>query len=161
MTDRPRIAVAGIGNILLGDEGLGVYAARELEAGYAGRDDVQVLDGGTLGLMLLPYIEDSTHILLLDALSLDAPAGTLREYDQVSMQGAPVSIFSVHGISVPDLSNLMRFRSDRLEAVHLIGMVPSSLDASTDLSDEVKGAMPAIVELARQRIDSWLKAGVS
>ena len=161
MTERPRIAVAGIGNILLGDEGLGVYAARALEPGYAGHDEVRVFDGGTLGLMLIPHIEDATHILILDALDLDAPAGTVREYDEVSMRGAPVSIFSVHGISIPDLSNLLRFRNGRLEAVHLIGMVPSLIETSTDLSPEVAQSLPAVVSLARRRIDAWLGAGVA
>ena len=161
MTERPRISVAGIGNILLGDEGLGVYAARALEPGYAGQGEVQIFDGGTLGLMLLPHIEDSTHILLLDALDLDAPAGTVREYDEVSMRGAPISIFSVHGISLPDLSNLLRFRNERLEAIHLIGIVPSIIETSTDLSPEVQRSLPDIVRLARRRIESWLKAGVS
>ena len=161
MTERPRISVAGIGNTLLGDEGLGVYAARALEPRYARNEEVKIFDGGTLGLMLLPHIEDSTHILILDALDLDAPPGTVREYDEVSMRGAPISIFSVHGISIPDLSNLIRFRNDRLEAIHLIGMVPSLIETSTDLSPEVQGSLPAVISLARRRIESWLKTGVA
>ena len=67
------ITVLGIGNLLMTDEGVGVHAIKALEAGYDFPEDVRLLDGGTMGLDLLYYIEGTRRLLIIDAVNSDLP----------------------------------------------------------------------------------------
>ena len=62
----PRVLVLGVGNILLSDEGFGVAAVKRLERDYTWPDNVRLLDGGTLGLFLMPEIMDADFLVVLD-----------------------------------------------------------------------------------------------
>ena len=67
------ISVVGVGNIIMQDEGFGVECAKQLEKITAYPDFVQILDGGTLGMDLMPYITGTKKILFIDAINIDAP----------------------------------------------------------------------------------------
>ena len=77
-------AVVGIGNVLLSDDGAGVWLARRLAATYRFVPEVQILDGGTLGLDLLPYLSTAERLLVIDAARTGTAPGTiaiLREHE--------------------------------------------------------------------------------
>jgi len=67
------LLVLGLGNVLCGDDGTGVVAVHLLERRYRVPDGVQVLDGGTLGLSLLPYLEQAQQAILVDAIRAEHP----------------------------------------------------------------------------------------
>ena len=68
-SDVNRKIVLGLGNTLNRDEGLGVHALKALEQHIAGQaPGVEFLDGGTLGLNLLPWVEEASHLLVLDSM---------------------------------------------------------------------------------------------
>ena len=73
-----RSVVLGIGNILLTDDGVGVHVARHLEGLLQSRDDVEVIDAGTLSFTLAPVIADAERLIVIDAAQLNAPPGTVR-----------------------------------------------------------------------------------
>jgi hydrogenase maturation protease len=75
--NRGAIVVLGLGNLLRRDEGLGIRALERLRARYTLPDAVQLVDGGTLGLELLCYLEGAACVLILDAALTDGPPGTL------------------------------------------------------------------------------------
>ncbi len=77
MPETGRVVVLGLGNLLRRDEGLGIRALERLQARYALPDSVQLVDGGTLGLDLLSYLEEAERVLILDAVLTDGPPGTL------------------------------------------------------------------------------------
>jgi hydrogenase maturation protease len=75
-SDRPvPLLVLGLGNLLCGDDGLGAVAVHLLQRRYRVPDGVSVLDGGTLGLSLLPYLEEAHEAILVDAIRGEGPAG--------------------------------------------------------------------------------------
>ena len=74
-----RILVLGIGNILWADEGFGVRCVETLNAGWVFPSQVQLMDGGTQGLYLLPYVQEADCLLVFDAVDYGDPVGTLRE----------------------------------------------------------------------------------
>ena len=78
MTGHPSILVLGIGNLLWADEGFGVRCAEALAERFALPPQVTVMDGGTQGLYLLPYVEDARRLLVFDAVDYGDPPGTLR-----------------------------------------------------------------------------------
>ena len=69
------LLVLGLGNVLLGDDGVGPAAVARLHDHHVIPDGVLCLDGGTLGLSLLPYLEDARMVVMVDAIAADAPAG--------------------------------------------------------------------------------------
>src|SRR5512141_1175058 len=76
-----RLLVLGLGNVLCGDDGLGAVAISRIRARYEIPEGVSVLDGGTLGLALLPYVEDSEKVILVDAINAEAPPGSFVRLD--------------------------------------------------------------------------------
>ena len=80
--------VLGRGNIVLSDEGVGVRVVERLLEQYDFPEGVRVMDGGTLGLDLLPYLEDASRLLVVDAVQARKPPGTL-----VRMVGDEIPIF--------------------------------------------------------------------
>jgi hydrogenase maturation protease len=72
-----RALVLGLGNILLGDEGVGVRVIERLLEQYDLPQGLQVIDGGTLGMALLPYVEEAAHLVLIDAVQAQQAPGTL------------------------------------------------------------------------------------
>ena len=76
MSDTP-LLILGLGNVLLGDDGVGPAVIARLRDSYVAAAGSLLLDGGTLGLSLLPYLEDAQTVILVDAVAADAPAGTL------------------------------------------------------------------------------------
>ena len=91
MDDRREVLVLGIGNMLWADEGFGVRAVEALNAAYAyPAPAVQLLDGGTLGLNLLEFVEASSRVLVFDAVDFGLPPGTLKVLrdDEVPRWGA-------------------------------------------------------------------------
>jgi hydrogenase maturation protease len=140
--------VLGVGNYLLGDEGVGVHAVRKLEeAGVP--TGVTVLDGGTGGFHLLSLFQDHDPIILIDATMDGAPAGTVRLLQPKFASEFPRTL-SAHDIGLRDL----------LESAALLGPLPTlylitvSIDQiqsmSIDLSPRVKAAIPEAVRAARE-----------
>ncbi len=148
-----KITVLGLGNLLLRDEGVGVHVLKDLENHLP--KDVEILDGGTIGLPLLTFLSDTTHLLIIDAVKAKAPPGTVMVFGQEElMRGLPVR-FSVHDISITDLVSLLKFKYDRLKDVRLIGVVPERTGAGTELSESVKSACVEVKEMVKGIIAEW------
>jgi hydrogenase maturation protease len=154
-----QVLVLGIGNVLNTDEGVGVHAVRklrqefaELEAAVAG---VELQDGGTLGLSLLPLVEEATHLLLLDAVDVGEPPGTLVELEkeQIPYQGSMK--LSQHQVTFQEVLGLALIRQKLPEHLHLIGIQPASLAIGVDLSPEVQAVLPQMLKRATRVLSAW------
>lgn len=155
----------GLGNILLSDEGVGVKVVQRLLEQYDFPEGVRVMDGGTLGLDLLPYVEDASRLLVVDAVQARRPPGTL-----VRMVGGEIPVFldaskvSPHQEGLQDLLAVAVLKGYLPDEVVFWGVQIESLGVGLDLSDAVAGKMDALVgkvlaELARWGIDAKKKTG--
>jgi hydrogenase maturation protease len=149
----PRTLVVGLGNLLFGDEGFGVQAVARLRDRFVFPDEVELLDGGTLGLALLPTFEDADRILILDAVDVGKPPGTVVciGWDEVR-RAVPVKI-SPHQETVAEMLALLELRRGRPEKFRVVGVQPRSLDTGLRLSPEVEAglgrALDEVVEILR------------
>jgi hydrogenase maturation protease len=145
--DRPvPLLVLGLGNVLCGDDGLGVVAVHLLRRGYQAPAGVSVLDGGTLGLSLLPYLEEAREAILVDAIRGDGPPGTLVRIEGEEVAPAVAARLSVHQVGVADLLEGARWRETYPSRVILLGLVPESLDLGLERTAAVEAALPGLVE---------------
>ena len=140
------LLVLGLGNVLLRDDGVGSAAAAALAADYEPPPGVSVLDGGTLGLALLPYLEDAAHVILVDAVRADAAPGTLVRLEGDDVGPVVATRLSPHQIGVADLLDGAHWRGRYPSRVLLLGIVPESLDLDVGLSPRVAAALPMLVE---------------
>lgn len=146
--------ILGVGNVLMGDEGVGVHAVRLLE--HSGLpENVTVLDGGTGGFHLLSLFQDYNPIILIDATMDGKPAGTVTLTRPQFASDFPRTL-SAHDIGLRDL----------LESAQLIGPLPTlylitvSIDKiqamSMELSDPIQKCLPEV----KKAIDGILAEAV-
>jgi hydrogenase maturation protease len=152
---RVEIVVLGLGNLLRRDEGLGIRAMERLRACYTLPDAVQLVDGGTLGLELLSYLEGAERVLILDAALTNGPPGTLLRVagDQVpSFFGMRTS---AHEIAVADLLAVTRLRGTEPHELVVWGMQPAALELGWELSEPIAAHLDALVAAAAAELERW------
>jgi hydrogenase maturation protease len=150
--------VLGLGNTLHTDDGIGPQAIERLRSDARVPADVALIEGGTLGLELLTYIWDCSYLLVLDAVDVGQPPGTLVRMSSDEVQSLPGK-GSVHQMGVADLIVALRVLASRTPEIVLLGVQPASTDWGTELSPAVAATLPvltdaAIAELGRKLHDS-------
>ena len=139
------VLVLGIGNILLSDEGAGVRAVEELQRRYDCPDSVEIVDGGTVGFELLPYFEDRSHILILDAVNTGNKPGTIVRIDD-----PPAFLqkkISPHQIGLADVMGIAIITDNMPQNIALFGIEPKDLSTSLNLSTEVAQNLSRLIDM--------------
>lgn len=155
-----RTLVLGVGNILVQDEGLGVRALERLQASHRLPSEVSAIDGGTMGLDLLPYMDGITHLLILDAVHGSRPPGALVRLEGEAIPVALAMKLSVHQIGLQELLAVARFQGTLPGCVVVWGMQPASLDPGIGLSEPVRANLDELVEAAARELALWAKTTV-
>ncbi len=150
-----RKVVMGLGNLLNCDEGLGVQALKLLEAQSGIPQGFELLDGGVLGLNLLMIVEECSHLLLLDAVNVGKPAGTVVELEKEQIPLYAGVKLSQHQITFQEVLGLANIRGYLPEHLHLIGIQPENLSVGLELSPVVAKALPEVVERAKKIMEKW------
>lgn len=147
--------VIGVGNPLMGDDGLGVAAVKRLR-GWRFDPPVQVVDGGTWGMNLLPVIEDAERVLFLDAIDVGAAPGTavVLERDEIPRALANNKV-SPHQVDVREVLALSELRGTLPESVAAIGLQPSVVALGTELSPDLDPRVDEMLEAAAERLAQW------
>jgi len=147
--------ILGVGNLLLSDEGVGVRVIERLQAEYDLPEHVQVLDGGTLGLDLLYYLEGVENLLIIDAVEMEAEPGEL-----LRMEGEEVPSFlsmkmSPHQIGIPDMLFAAKLRDLYPPNVVLWGIQPAELDVGMELSPLIDAKIDVLIGKTLAELDAW------
>ena len=144
--------ILGIGNILWADEGFGIRAIEALHAQYVFADDVRLMDGGTQGIFLLPWVRNARRLIIFDAVDYGLPPATLkliRDADVPRFMGAKK--MSMHQTGFQEVLSSAQLTDDLPESLVLIGVQPELLDDyGGSLRDSVKRQIPAALALARK-----------
>ena len=139
MTQRVPLLVLGLGDALCRDDGIGVAAVSLLAKRWRAPEGLRVVDGGTLGAKLLPWIERADRLILVDAVRLEGePAGTL-----VRLEGPGEVLYA-------EADRLALQQAGDVCIPHtlvLLGVVPEDVCAGADLSRSAQIAVPALVDL--------------
>jgi hydrogenase maturation protease len=139
--------VLGLGNTLHSDDGIGPQAIERLRNDPRMPADVALIEGGTLGLELLTYVWDCSYLLVLDAVDVGQPPGTLLRMSSQEVQALPGK-GSVHQLGVADLLVAVRVLASRTPEVVLLGVQPASTEWGTELSPAVAAVLPALADAA-------------
>ena len=141
------IRVLGLGNVLMGDDGFGPYVIESLLAGYAFADAVSVIDVGTPGLDLTPFLLGADAVIVVDSVRSDGAAGALRIYrrDQI-LRHAPQQRLGPHDPGFKQTLLALEFAGSAPSDVVLVGAVPQTTAPSARLSPPVRAAVAGAVE---------------
>jgi hydrogenase maturation protease len=149
------IAIFGIGNLLLSDDGVGVHVLRRLTDEYQFPDNVELIDGGTKGLDLLPLFENRDKVLIIDAANFNKEPGTIGSIEGERIPAFLSTKLSVHQIGLPDTLFAARLMEITPPEMCLIGIQPESMDTAVELSDIVRGRMDSLIETVLQKLKDW------
>lgn len=147
--------VIGVGSPLMGDDGLGLVALEALRDGWRFEPHVELVDGGTWGMNLLPFIEGARSLLFLDAIDAGRQPGALVTLEREALPRFFAAKLSPHQIDLKEVLALAEFRETLPERTVALGLQPARVQMSGDLSPVVEAAIPGLVEAAVERLRLW------
>ena len=144
MISQKSTLILGIGNILMGDEGVGVHLANALQNEKL-PPDVTVIDGGTGGFHLLEFFETHDHVIMVDATLDDNNIGTIRLIKPRFASDFPPAM-STHDIGLRDLVTTLQLLDKMPEIDLFVVSIKSLQQQSISLSPEVQNSLPHLKE---------------
>ena len=146
-TPQRKTLVLGLGNLLLGDEGVGVHAAQALMEECFG--DVEIQDTGTAILDALPALERADRVIVLDAMKGHGTPGTIYRIMMDQCMGNSC-IGGLHGFDLRSVLTLAGCKTP--PEILVLGVEPAVIEWSMDLSPTVKNALPVLLETVREEL---------
>jgi hydrogenase maturation protease len=149
------ILVLGLGNLVMSDDSIGVRVVQGLMARYRFPPGVVLLDGGTLGLDLLPHLEGVDRLLVVDAVETGSAAGTLVRLAGDDIPLALATKVSPHQMGLKDLLTVADLQGHSPGEMVLWGVQPGSIEMAMELSPEVAAAAAPLEERVLQELAGW------
>jgi hydrogenase maturation protease len=155
MTSPRRITVIGLGTPLMGDDGLGLVALERLRAEYDLPAEVELMDGGTWGMSLLPTIEDADRLLFIDAINTGAAAGTEIVLTRDEIPRYLSTKVSPHQVDLRDVLALAEFRGTLPQDTIAIGLQPDRVEMYVGLSPALERRLDGLMATVVRQLAAW------
>ncbi len=146
-TNNRRTVVIGLGNPLMGDDGLGLVALERLRREYAIPADVELVDGGTWGMNLLPVIEDAGRVILIDAIDVGTAPGSPVRLERARLPRYLATKISPHQVDLRDVLGLAELRGTLPSDTIAVGLQPKRIALGNQLSDVLACRVDDLVAL--------------
>jgi len=147
--------VLGIGNLVMSDDGVGVQVLQRMQRECRFQAGVELLDGGTLGLDLLPRLEGVDHLLVVDAVETGKAPGTLVRLVDDEIPQALATKVSPHQMGLQDLLVVARLQGFAPQEMVLWGVQPESIEMGMELSDPVNSQVEILIEKTLEELKRW------
>lgn len=144
--------VLGVGNPMFGDDGFGIEAAHAFEHQGGLGDDVEVMDGGTCGIYLLPYLEGREQVWILDAVHFRGTPGEMIVADAEEVNKRISIKMSEHQVTLNEVLALLELMGTKPGRIRLIGVQPKHMIFAGGLSDEVRARIPEVLGILQKEI---------
>ena len=148
-----RIAVVGVGNVLLKDEGIGVHVARALRQAIGSRTDLDIIDGGTSPDTFL-LLEGVNKLILVDAVNGGGSPGSIYRFHPGDIIAEGKCITSMHQVDLLDNLRMMPLSGIKPDSIVIIGVEPKETDWGLELSTELSEKLPQIVKVVMDELDA-------
>lgn len=149
------VLVIGLGNPIMGDDGLGVAALERLRRGWSLPESVRLVDGGTWGMNLLPLIEEAERVLFLDAIDAGRPVGAPVLLEREELPRFFGLKLSPHQIDLREVLALAELRGTLPSDLVAIGLQPGRLEMASALSSEVESRLNDLLTAVVERLERW------
>ncbi|RNC71884.1 MAG: HyaD/HybD family hydrogenase maturation endopeptidase [Desulfuromonadales bacterium] len=149
------VLVLGIGNLIMTDDGVGVRVVQRLTEEYRFPEGVTVMDGGTLGLDLLHYLEGVERLLMVDAVETGGPPGTVVRLAGEEIPVALRTKLSPHQMGLQDLLAVAELQGNRPAEMVLWGVQPESIGLGMELSPAVAAQFDRLAAEVLAELAGW------
>ncbi|RII31470.1 MAG: hydrogenase expression/formation protein [Geobacter sp.] len=151
----PNILVLGVGNLVMGDDGAGVRVVQRLQSEYRMPGHVEIMDGGTLGLDILPRLDGVGRLLMVDAVETGHGPGTC-----VRLAGEEIPLvlenrISPHQMGIRDLLGVARLIGSLPQEIVLIGVQPGNIEMGTELTPDVEAKVDVMLSNTLKELQIW------
>jgi hydrogenase maturation protease len=150
-----KTCLIGLGNILMQDDGIGVHAAREIEQRFRFSPEIDIVDGGTLGLALLPLIEGYARVLFVDAVEAGLEPGAIAIWEGAEVSSLMGTQASVHQAGLADLLYAARIAGVMPLEACLVGIQPQAVALGLEPTPLLRDRREALLQAALTRLEAW------
>lgn len=153
-----QVLIYGAGNLILSDEGFGVHFVRYLEEKYVIPENVELYDGGTLGIMVHFKFEEADKVILVDVVDVQAEPGDIFRFDRedIMLKKIPVKM-SPHQIGLQEMLLICEMRDAPKPDLTFYGIKAGSLEPGVALSAPLEAGLAKVAALV---IEELKQAGV-
>jgi len=151
MQNQLKTVVMGTGNVLMGDDGIGVHGIRAL-AKEKLPPHVELIDGGTSALDTIQLLEDINRLIIIDAVKGGGEPGTIYKMNPADIREKKGRNVSLHQLSLLESLNMAKMIGNAPKEVIIIGVEPKEIALGFDLSVELKNKLPRIVEIIKSLV---------
>lgn len=150
-----RITILGIGNSIFSDEGVGVHVLPLLEEMFRDDAGVEIIEGSTDGMKLLGPVEDTDHLIVIDAINAGKQGGTI-----ISLEGDEIPAYfgikmSIHQLGFQEVLFAAKLRERYPKNIVMLGMQPSCLELGVQLSAVNQSKLTDLAEAIRHQVMLW------
>ena len=155
-----RYVVLGLGNRIQRDEALGALVVEMLEradgplAGLPDPGSVEAIDGGTVGLALLPLLEDRDGLVVVDLIDGGKEPGTIQDLDGLLLLRRDI-VMGVHDLGATELLATLQLMGSMPRRVRVVGIQPMRVSLGVDLTPEVEASVPGLVNIVVAHLRTW------
>lgn len=153
-----QVLIYGAGNLILSDEGFGVHFVRHLEENYVIPENVELYDGGTLGIMVHFKFEEADRVILVDVVQAKGEPGDIFRYERedIMLKNIPVKM-SPHQIGLQEMLLISEMRDAPKPDLTFFGIVAQSLDPGDELTPPLKAGLEKVASMV---VEELAKVGV-
>lgn len=148
----PRTRVIGLGSPIMGDDGFGLHVLSCLRDRWHVPDTVELVDGGTWGMTLLPAIEASDHVLFIDAINTGSAPGTVTVVEREQLPRYFMLKLSPHQVDIREVLAACELRGTLPPVTVAFGVQPAVIEMSTELSAACAAQVDAVARLVADRL---------
>lgn len=151
-----KILVLGVGNTLMQDDGVGIHVTEALESSPDAHPALQIIDGGTIGLALLPEIEEAAAVIVVDASEIGAEPGTMHVFrnEEIDRQLSGKRR-TVHEVALLDLFAAASIRGRMPAQRALVAIQPACTEWGTEATPAVRDAVEKACITINRLADEW------
>ena len=147
------VAIIGVGNYLMGDEGVGIHATQRLRKEFI-RDDCDIIDAGVPSMALLHMIEGRNFVIIIDCADFGGAPGEIKVFKPENVKREENKEISLHATDLLTTLDLGKSIGLALPPISIIGIQPARVEQTMKLSDQLSRALEKIHEVIEQIITS-------
>lgn len=149
-----KITLLGVGNTIMQDDGFGVHVIEKMQK-MKFPDNVQILDGGTLGMELLPYLEGTDKLIIVDAINAKGEIGEFFTFIGDEITRYFTNKLSIHDVGLNDLLAALIFTDKPIKETVVMGVKPAVVALGVDMTEVIADKIDYGVEKVLQQLNKW------
>ena len=150
-----KIAVLGIGNTLMQDEGVGVHMVNALMQDWHFEPEIEIADGGTMGLELMDYFRENDKIIIVDAVNFNKEPGFVGSIENEDILARLNTKLTLHHLGLTDVLASLKLIDVNPEQIFLIGVQPEKVELGLEMTETVEGKMGRMLEVILMKLKEW------